>query len=213
MSDYQPKVSNLQKYEDSQNSHVVVPAKLILIRSNRVKGCLDNMSYDLISGLMNGSGKISVPILISEREIVTEDDWLFFQPKSHDNFDSNFIAKDGEYPETQSKTDSFYKILAFPQNFSDKQLQAIVEGKMENQSEVLVKCEDAFNETQGEVEGYYMHLDQQNHITLFPAKQSLEEAFCERFNLDSHDKDLNLYDINPWKAAQFGAEWAKKNNY
>jgi len=73
---------------------------------------------------------------------------------------------------------------------------------------VLVKCE--FNRHKGMPNVELLddiHLNQQDHITLFPVKQSLEKAvkiYSAPFNEDYQSIE---------DAFKAGAEWAKKNNY
>jgi hypothetical protein len=99
-----------------------------------------------------------------------------------------------------------YKILALPKHFSDKHLQAIVDGKLKDGDEVYVKCIRVESKPKSFSDLWKIYLNQQNHITLFPVKQSLEEAAYEY----ARGQDaVDEYAIG----FMAGAEWAKKNNY
>ena len=111
----------------------------------------------------------------------------------------------------KGSVDEYAKILALPEHFSDKHLQAIVDGKME-EGKVLVKCFRYDSWTGSSIKYFHrIKLNQQNHITLFPVKQSLEEA-AEKYGLcgDHSNEDPQYAAEQGFKA---GAKWAKKNNY
>lgn len=187
---YQAKVEQTEKYSDSQGSHVVCRGKVVFIGEH----CHET-------------------IIISE----TED----FELTPAWTFD----YQTGELMQIKYGGDKYCKkVLALPEHFSDKHLQAIVDGKIKNGDEVLVKCAKYKNYVGPKKENYTdiftrVHLDQQNHITLFPVKQSLEKA-SENYAYDSNESyntpvkfyrdQLQHKSIRDFKA---GAEWAKKNNY
>lgn len=72
-----------------------------------------------------------------------------------------------------SKTFGFYRILALPEQFSPKELQAIVDGKMKDGDKVLVECEfhhmvtfkDEFNKV-GVRDENHIKLNSQGHVTI-----------------------------------------------
>lgn len=193
---YQPKVSNTEKYSNSQGEHVVCRGKLVFTGKHKV--------FTNSLELFKDTNK---PIIISETEEIEEGDWSY---STHTKAISKWVGKTGK-----AGTNGWFKILALPEHFSDKHLQASLDGKMKDGDEVLVKCEQKSNNDPlgGYAVKYHMevHLDQQNHITLFPAKQSLDEAAHEyakeRRRLGG---EVQIQCVNGFKA---GAEWAKKNNY
>lgn len=213
MSDYQPKVSNVQKHEDSQSSCVVVSAKLVFVKADKDEEHKDYVS----SNQKEGFGELEKPILISEEEI----------EKGDYGFISNEIVKidkiNGEHAEFDGRRCLAYcikKVLALPEHFSDKHLQAIVDGKMENGDGVLVKCDKKYYDgLTCPPFAFIISLDQQNHITLFPAKQSLGKALKSEGHITDKELDdileIPIRDMNKivLEVAEFGAEWAKKNNY
>src|SRR3972149_2891570 len=62
-------------------------------------------------------------------------------------------------------TNEYSKILALPEHFSPKHLQAIVDGKM------LVECDKMWNEIDGEYK--VIKLNQSNHITLHKIEEKM----------------------------------------
>lgn len=190
---YQAKVNNTEQYSDSQGEHVVCKGRLILLKKED-------------SPLKMG---YFTPYIISEHEEIEEGDKALTK-----DLQQILYAAD-HYDDIEWLNNNAYKILALPEHFSDKHLQAIVDGKMRSGDGVLVKCESQSKmseEYQTVVHVYYkIHLDQQNHITLFPAKQSLEEAADEwSINPDNvHPADSYIAK----KSFMAGAEWAKSNNY
>lgn len=207
---YQATVSTTQKYEDSQGEHIVTPAKLVLIEGEKYQSIVKTEEglrlITKVSEVSNGLDWVK-PILISETEEIEEGDW--FYTKWYRGEYGGYVFKEGEKVYAQQFLNP-HKILAFPKHFSDKHLQAIVDGKIEDGDGVLVKCEVLREPTDdGHAEKYktqQIHLDQQSHITLFPAKQSLEEA-SEAYEDEWYDR------VSLSQAFEDGAEWAKKNNY
>lgn len=194
---YQPKVKNTQKYEDSQSSHIVTSGKLVLIPDNNSK----ILSFSHCSNTEEYYNKVK-PILISETEEIKEGDWVYGKRDFKSSKELFQISGRDE----MSQKHKFNKVLALPEHFSNKHLQAIVDSKMK-EGEVLVKCW-AF--------GMYheVYLDNQNHITLFPAKQSLEEA-AEEY-AENKAKNINFRNTEREYIAEdgfiAGAEWSVKNN-
>lgn len=67
------------------------------------------------------------------------------------------------------------KILALPENFSPKYLQAIVDGKMKNGNKVLIECERVTDDEvyfQG-LKEYKINLNSSNHVTLHTIEEKL----------------------------------------
>ena len=218
MKTYQPKVSATQKYSDNQGEYLVHEGKLIFMDVNFLKD--QNYIY-----LTTPTGERCVKsIIISETEEIEVGDLVYHKrmfttgvtgiykavdKRSNEDFKFVFIDDPSIfYYATKSP-----KILALPEHFSDKHLQAIVDGKMK-EGKVLLKCSGHRNfnivpdDSNQMIHGYLVSLNQQNHITLFRAKQSLEEVaeqLCPNYtdSGQSHWKD----------GFKKGAEWAKKNNY
>ena len=197
---YQPKVNNTQQYSDSQGEHVVCKGKLVLLHPPYSFGSDVNIHYD--------EDVMCRPIIISETEEIKEGDKVV-------HLDDNYIFTSNENESKVHKKAK--KILSLPEHFSEKHLQAIVDGKMKDGDEVLVKCVGGkFNyrcNDKSQLE-FFIDLDQQNHITLFPAKQSSEKAakeYCPK--RPSYSKDNQDVNRRVRKAFKAGAEWAKENNY
>lgn len=227
---YQPKVKNIQKYSDSQGDHLVHLGNLKLIPNQRDgKIAVGNTTGN--KRLVTDTNKESLhtagqwrffdPIIISKTEEIKEGDKYFWEGVNV----IRIAHSDGSRDFSVS-----HKILALREHFSDKHLQAIVDGKMKDGDEVLVKSFTEAKYKDEEMGGKYedwtpvsdflatglqgtkrintIHLDQQNHITLFPIKQSLEEAYFSWF--DNVKEKGNPFYKEAFKA---GAEWAVKTNY
>lgn len=95
------------------------------------------------------AGKYLKPILISRTEKIEEGDWRIRMDVASN--DSEFIVKcdlpssgvieevERDNIEREIYKRPFYKILALPEHFSPKHLQAIVDGKLK-EGKVLVEC-------------------------------------------------------------------------
>lgn len=110
----QVKVKQTETYKDSQGEHIVCKGKLIIpMRDNN----------------NDGKGWLK-PIIISETEKIEVDDWGYgmdglFEYKGSVNIDG------GRLPN---------KVLALPEHFSPKHLQAIADGKLKDGDKVYVEC-------------------------------------------------------------------------
>lgn len=79
-------------------------------------------------------GRYVKPILISETEKIEVGDWYYF--------DGGEVKNLLQLKEPMTYTEERYKILALPEHFSPKHLQAIVDGKLKDGSIVLLECEE-----------------------------------------------------------------------
>jgi len=236
---YQPKVTQTEKYTDNQgNIHTVCRGKLVLVEKDAESNSL--LTKSSIGYISKREGDIIYdpkgldPIIISETEEIEVGDKVYddLHKEQRDHYNKN--------------KKRFFKVLSLPEHFSDKHLQAIVDGKLK-QGKVLVKCTPDYDNPP---EGYYTHrgsgkyhedepvimkriltnpdkpipflvdIDIKDHITLFPAQQSLEEAF-KQYMKENHrfkqymkeNHGVGFIDSIIEKAFKSGAEWAKKNNY
>lgn len=253
---YQAKVKQTEQYSDSQGEHVVCKGKFILVEEPNPKkrhSIWKNKNGQLLHTTTSTPEKLVAVkgIIISETEEIEIGDyfvkwkWEDAKPyihlanKSNEsmwNTNSRYYDSD-EYTSYKAK-----KILALPEHFSDKHLQAIADGKMRDGDEVLVKC---IPDYENPPKGYYTHygsgkyyedepvikkellsnpdkpipyliyLNRQNHITLFPVKQSLEDAYRSYIKCISVGESFEIDYKNETIAKAFiaGAEWAKENNY
>lgn len=200
---HQPKVNQTQKYSDSQGEHIVHEGKLLLL--DTVDDDLNTLSDT--RGVDCGDYIEHIrPIIISETEDIEVGDFYIFE---------NVTTGKEEIAECKSKKHLAesrklaYKILALPEHFSDKHLQAIVDGKMKDGDKVLVKI---YVRELPQYDVNVVHM-LNNHITLFPAQQSLEEA-SERYIKDKIISGATSFDASDIENAfKAGAEWAVKNNY
>jgi hypothetical protein len=193
---YQPKVNNTEQYSDSQGKHIVHLGKLLLLKNETPPADV------YVKGIYGRH-----PIIISETEEIEEGEVAYhISTKTLDTFENALDKR---------VSDGFHfhnKILALPEHFSDKHLQAIVGGKMKDGDEVLVKCENRdYKEWRKDRihRQFQIHLDQQNHITLFPVKRSLEQAYHDYYGSKVEHSTIthDAYDMVSF------AEWVKRNNY
>lgn len=221
MNNYQPKVSTTQKHSDSQGEHIVHEGKLVLLdqlnlpvypsKGNLAKNPKTGKLFIYNGGFLGGQKMF--PIIISETEEIEVGDWVYNKVSKHSSTDSHIyqITK-----RKQLHNSNQSKILALPEHFSDKHLQAIVDGKMKDEDKVLVKCNWKRIWKYG-IAGKVniIYLDQQNHITLFPARQSVAEAANEHIQWWDTIKGDVIFDEHAKRFDAFiaGAEWAVKNNY
>ena len=189
---YQAKVEQVEKYSDSQSEHLVHKGKLVFLHPPyRFKSDV-NIDY--------GDDIICRPIIISETEKPKNGDWVF--AGRHSDLKNNSIFQ----LQIQNDTNLEYydKILALPEHFSDAH-------KMKDGDEVLVKCE---NWKSTYLHGHQVHLDQKNHITLFPVKQSLEDVISEYYRDELEDwVEMKYTEFNSIirEVSNKAAEWAKRN--
>ena len=217
----QVKVKQVQQYSDSQGDHTICEGKLLFIQydygthPNKIGEICNFGGEYRIAGVSDVGYPVVRPIIISETEEIEAGEWIIFgenrlllKVKSVEKHEDTItlINRDGEL--IIRYLSSCRKVLALPKQFSPKHLQAIVDGKMKDGDKVLVNC--VIKRKDGK-NIYYISINQQNHITLFPAKQSLEEvADIWSTNID------NVHPADSYIAKQgfiAGAEWAKKNNY
>lgn len=180
------KVSQIESFKDSQVDIIVCRGKLVLIdkTTDETIGSLFQMiegGNDIfISNNPSVPCKSIKPIIISTKEEIEVGDMYL---------KGIYILKnDGE-----STIDYFkdcHKILALPEHFSPKQLQAIVDGKLKDGDEVFVECKDKWIEAGFSLDvEKSIKLNKSNHIKLFPVKQ--EEIKTYRVIDNSQQECLN----------------------
>ena len=217
----QIKVTNTQQYSDSEDEHIVCQAKLNLVESIIFQGSLCRNEEGNICFPENTktASKWLIPILVSETEEIEEGDKALYKDSSG-YLILTLKAKDADRYWWEDNSCSrveneVYKILALPENFSNKHLQDIVDGELGDGDKVLIKCVSIANVVDhplGPLMEYneVIDVDDQNRITLFPAQPSLEEVLEQRYPHTG-----NIADMIQTRRDDFteGAEWAKKNNY
>lgn len=186
------KVKQTELYKDSQGEHIVCKGKLVLIeiKTHKIsKGdlvyneAIENFqvqSYNVSkeSNTINTALKLFKPILISEtEEIEVGDKYLM---KFNDKWELMNPCIDKSEADRCNSNDltgkSCFKILALPEYFSPKHLQAIVDGKLKDGDEVFVDCDQYASTTIfGRIDAeeraalyYIISLDSNNYIKLFP---------------------------------------------
>lgn len=115
------------------------------------------------------NGKEYKPILISETEKIEEGDWVYdtIQGGEIEQVSKEWIQKwiyAGGFQ-------GWRKIIALPEHFSPKHLQAIVEGKMKDGDKVLVEVRRTMSIIQGN--GHIIKLNPSNYITLHKIEEKM----------------------------------------
>jgi len=155
------KVKNTEPYKDAQADTIVCKGKLI---------CGNVGSFSKLMDIEELRGKLR-PIIISQNETIEFGDKYY-------GIDNNIHTfENGCYYSDEAR-----KILALPENFSPKHLQAIVDGKLKYGDEVFVECMEHWTEILNpkELPNPFKIIKltiTDNHITLFPVKK--EESWAE----------------------------------
>ncbi len=201
------KVKNTEIYKDSQGEHVVTKGKLILIEileKEYIKN--PNVSIKLIDR------KFYKPIIISETEPIEEGDKRWF-------YDSQYLSDTSENEARALKHNKgiWKKILATPENFSEKHLQAIVNKKLNHGDEVYVKVSEQLYEDdalKGEFRNKFVNYHNNNFITLFPIKNKSIDIYSGDLNSERiamYKKLTHEYNISESSIREIfsaGADWA-----
>ena len=202
-------------------THTVAEAQLVLV---------DNIKHSDNSegrqAIVNHSKDWYKPILISLTEDLQKGDCSY---SKEFGLDSEGSIKDLKFPFYIDATYQSFKILALPEHFSSKHLQAIVDGKLKDGDKVLIECESKTIQTypssgrdfQGN-EKYETHtqikLNSSNHITLHKVeekmltqKQAIE--FAKYYNgtvmsIAYQDKSSDLYHNT---TEQLFSKWFEQN--
>lgn len=144
------------------------------------------------------------PIIISETEKIEVDDWFWHQDGYEQvkdiqgKFVNGFILEHCR------------KILALPEQFSPKHLQAIVDGKMKDGNKVLVECEDLCDyegeELWENTPHFIIKTNHLDHVTLHKVEEKMytkeeikkiaEDAYLQGF-LSSGIK-FDSHEFNQW---------------
>ena len=202
----QSKVKQTKQYSDNQGEHIVCEGRLILLESIEETNLGKYNNYIYLNKDLTQEAKEKwvtwfKPIVISKTEEVEEGDWVYHTSRMQIFKIHHFEHQMGKLivpvdellielnlPNDEIKVlvSDCVKILSLPEHFSDKHLQAIVDGKIKDGDEVLIKCglkgDKTFPEPNLSNSYYAVHLDQQNHITLFPVEQSCPECGCTDLN-------------------------------
>ena len=167
------KVTTTEKYNDSQGEHIVTKGVLKLI--DAPVGGSNNM---IATGkLINGIPMAQISIIISNEPIEISNKVLYngkIEEASAYTITQNVsiflrIDDDNRVEVYLSDCD---KVIAFPNHFSPKHLQAIVDGKLKDGDEVLVECQQIATYTTGEP-CCITKLNKSSHIKLFRVNKEI----------------------------------------
>lgn len=180
------KVQDTVSHKTSQGDVIVAKGKLILIPVHDKKGLVT------IPNNFGGWNHFN-PIIISDKEIIEIGDYAY-----------EGWHKELWLSNVKGNNINHCKVLALPENFSPKQIQAIIDGKLKEDDEVYVEC--AESPTGGNRIGYdeadmfdYVKLNNQNQIILHKIeKDLLAELWKEYHRLYENTKKGETYpDVPP----------------
>jgi hypothetical protein len=173
------KVNNTVSHKTSQGDVLVTKGKLVFIASKELPMC------ELLN--MPGYGWIK-PIIISETEKIEVGDKYLYDELGK----FQILTCTGQYKSDDTGlvfSNNAKKILALPEHFSPKHLQAIVDGKLKDGDEVYVECNGTvtvarehlltnskeWKEALANPKDCYIHLNSSNHITLHKVEHNIED--------------------------------------
>jgi len=159
------------------------------------------------------------PIIISETDKIEEGNWVYHSEwnmigkvikKLETNKYSTYYKVDYGNVEFENGQRSagikLRKILALPKHFTTKQLQVIIEGKMQDGDKVMVECELKWMEhPEGKGVGKYSFIVIKQPITLHKAEGSWDDIFNNSVFLGIKGKILEFLKENyhPPKLIEF----------
>lgn len=182
----QVKVKETSMYMDAQGSHVVCEGKLALlyneqylpeigmIGSNNVHPLFmwTQQHKDNLTKLIEyQKTKMVLPVIYSETEKIHPGDWCLL----FDDFGNLFSDTPQQYTgaDGQVLNNGLRKILVFPDSYSQKHLQVIIDGKMQDGDNVWVECGKVMPADDGTLDiPFYIQKDTYGQVKLFPYKQS-----------------------------------------
>jgi hypothetical protein len=159
------KVKHTESLKTSQGDVIVTKGKLILIK------CESPKNEDEQTKLIEQKSKYSYnvggwfkPIIISEIEEIE----VGYKVFNKFTFNIKLADKDDLLIK-----DAWFKVLAMPENFSPKHLQAITDGKLKDGDEVWVECHNLLSGTTNnlQVTGHCIGLNNNDKITLHKVEQ------------------------------------------
>lgn len=157
----------------------VVEAKLVLVKCKDIIPMSNQLAKNKITGSLfivtvnnKNDGYLVKPILISETEKIEVGDWCWLS--THGGFIITQCQPHSVITDQKGISDVWHKILALPEHFSSKHLQAIVDGKMKDGDKVLVECQEEKGLGMYNMEdGMYIKLNSSNHITLHKVEEKM----------------------------------------
>lgn len=179
------KVSNTVSLNTSQGDVIVTKGKLIILpKTENDENPWNNYNIDKRC------------LIISETEEIQEGDIIcraFDYAILRDNVNSD-----------NRRGEKFYKVLALPENFSPKHLQAIVDDKFKDGDEVYVECQKGYITPGGMLDrnSIIIKPDSQNHIILHKVEQKTYTREKVEYLLQQYrifgPKDSSLPEHNKW---------------
>lgn len=194
------------KTVETYNSHTVCKGKLVFVMcypdSKDIWGKSKTLSIIGDDGKYKGRRVFPIIISETERPVPTENERVYSTvSKTISTFPDPRFFSDGTY----------FKVLAFPENFSQEQLKMIVDGKLKDGDDVLVECEyKSPGALTGTVTGNYIKLTD-NHITLITDNIELPENYKEITGWNNPD-ELSAYETGRKHEEMVTLDFIKKWN-
>jgi len=153
---------------------LVAEGKLVLVDTELQIGKCDlaNDKLSILDNRLIRFGSVVKPIIISETEKIEVGDLRYVV--SHDgSSEMNPVGIIAKYEGNKGEIMGF-KILVLPEQFSPKQLQDIIDGKMKDK--VSVECD--YNKIQGDIKRdihleRFIKLNSQGHVTLHKIEEKM----------------------------------------
>lgn len=162
---------------------------------------------------VKGLGKYYKPILISETEKIEVGDWAY-----------NLKTKELKQATTQDGAIlsgmTWCKVLALPEHFSPKHLQAIVDGKLKDGDKVLVECEKKDYRGDWDYVGnnnsvykteHFIKFNSSNHITLRKTEEKMYTREESINHLAVYIRETSENDLSLKDAKDIAKEWFEQN--
>lgn len=230
ISTFSSKKGWIKNFEEDQVP--VAEAKLVLVEGGDSDFTPDNLSrFQIFNDKLNKFKKWFKPILISETEKIEVGDWALYQhPKQigiappaifkivNPNYSLHEPSHRVEHEGGFGVIEGYKKVLALPEYFSPKHLQAIVDSKLKDGNKVLVECEqDKVRDTDPEcpiaIGGGYptvVKLNSSSHITLHKVEEKMipVSVAVKSFYAGREAGAFADHPIYNWKNFE---EWFKQN--
>ncbi len=167
----QVKVTKTDTHITPQGAHIVCEGMLLLIKSKSSEDIMRSNVY------INSIGYTAIIVSntedINDEDVVLHKGELLIVKKNNGHYLSTY-----QCAKIEIRANLCNKVLVFPNNFSQKHLQAIIDGKIEDGDNVLIECEsvevnyvtDTWSSS-GHYIGKQIKLDNKSHIKLFAAKK------------------------------------------
>jgi len=194
-----------RRLRESPDGKALPPNEQVLVADGKLL-LVDQRGYtttcyfkDFVGGNITHPLLWFAPIIISETEKIEVGDWVVYGNAKRSNHLLKQVADEREADHynqmgrlmddirRKSPTVTVWsaKVLALPENFSNEQLQAIIDEKLKDQQELMIEC------TGHEYNGYVYQYPIKSPLTLYPTVAT--KVSIDQFNTIA---DLRIYLLN-----------------